>query len=92
MMTAMSYLTLKDGEQIYYEDTGSGDRTVVLLHGWTSTHEVFAPAVETISKTARCISYDHRGHGSSRNAHHEKVTMDTLAGDQIGRASCRERV
>ena len=77
----MSYFTLKNGEQIYYEDTGSGDQTIVMLHGWTSTHEVFAPVVPEISKYARCITYDHRGHGGSKNANKERVTMDTLAGD-----------
>ena len=77
----MSYFTLKNGEQLYYEDTGSGDQTIVMLHGWTSNHEVFAPAIPQISRKARCITYDHRGHGNSRNANREKVTMDTLAGD-----------
>lgn len=80
-MTEMSYFTLKNGEQLYYEDAGIGEETVVMLHGWTSTHEVFAPAVEEISKKARVITYDHRGHGSSKDASSEKVTMDTLASD-----------
>ena len=77
----MSYFALRNGEQLYYEDTGSGDQTIVMLHGWTSTYEVFAPAVQEIGKTARCITYDHRGHGNSKNANSEKVTMDTLASD-----------
>ena len=62
----MSYFTLKNGEQLYYEDTGGSDRTIVMLHGWSSTHEVFASAVQMISKAARCITYDHRGHGNSK--------------------------
>jgi len=77
----LSYYTLRNGEQIYYEDTGSGDQTIVMLHGWTSSHEIFAPAVPAISRYARCITYDHRGHGKSKYANKEKVTMDTLAGD-----------
>lgn len=77
----MSYFTLKNGERLYYEDTGAGEQTVVMLHGWTSSHEVFAPAVPAISRKARCVTYDHRGHGGSREANGEQVTMDTLAAD-----------
>ena len=50
----MSYFTLKNGEKLYYEDTGVGEETVVMLHGWTSSHEVFAPCVPAISRKARC--------------------------------------
>ena len=77
----MNAFTLKNGEQLYYEDTGSGDQTIVMLHGWTSSHEVYAPAVPEISKHARCITYDHRGHGGSKGANRAHVTMDTLASD-----------
>ena len=77
----MSEFTLKNGEKLYYEDTGSGDQTIVMLHGWTSTHEVFSPVVPAIAQKARCIIYDHRGHGNSKEANKEAVTMDTLASD-----------
>ena len=77
----MRYYPLKNGEQIYYEDTGSGEKTIVMLHGWTSSHEVYAPVVPEIGRHARCITYDHRGHGGSKSANHEHVTMDTLASD-----------
>ena len=77
----MSLFTLKNGEHLYYEDAGSGDQTIVMLHGWTSSHEVFAPAVPEISRHARVITYDHRGHGGSKDANSGHVTMETLAGD-----------
>ncbi len=77
----MSYFTLSNGEKLYYEDTGKGKDTVVMLHGWTSTHEVFEPALPAICQKARCITYDHRGHGKSKDANHDHVTMDTLASD-----------
>ena len=77
----MSYLSLSNGESIYYEDTGKGEQTIIMMHGWTSTHDVFTPCVEEISGKARCITYDHRGHGNSKNANSDHVTMDTLAGD-----------
>jgi pimeloyl-ACP methyl ester carboxylesterase len=37
----MSYFTLKSGEKLYYEDRGEGPDTLVMLHGWTSSHEVY---------------------------------------------------
>ena len=77
----MSYFTLKNGEKLYYLDTGRGEQTIVMLHGWTSSHEVFAPTVPEISKKARVITYDHRGHSGSKDANREMVTLDTLASD-----------
>ena len=77
----MSCFSLSNGEKLYYEDTGKGDRTIIMMHGWTSTHDVFAPCVLEIAKEARCITYDHRGHGNSKDANHDYVTMDTLADD-----------
>lgn len=40
----MSYLTLSDGQKLYYEDKGRGPDTLVMLHGWTSSHEVYSQA------------------------------------------------
>ena len=77
----MAYFTLSNGEQLYYEDTGAGEVTLVMMHGWTSTHEVYADAVERLRGKARCIIYDHRGHGNSKDAVSEHVTMETLASD-----------
>ena len=77
----MAYFTLKDGGQLYYEDTGRGDQTILMLHGWISTHGVFFRSIPVIRKAARCIIYDHRGHGKSMKAPQKPVTMDMLACD-----------
>ena len=77
----MSYFTLKSGEKLYYEDKGQGPDTLVMMHGWTSTHDVYLKPVETLQKQARCIIYDHRGHGLSKQANHPNPTMETLADD-----------
>ena len=78
----MSYFELKDGMKLYYEDTGSGD-PVILMHGWTSSHNIFVKPAEKLSEKARCIIYDHRGHGGSKaaTAVGDNVTMETLASD-----------
>ena len=77
----MSYFTLKNGEQLYYEESGSGADTVLMLHGWTSSHDVFKHVVPKVAPYARCITYDHRGHGNSKDANRDNVTLDTLADD-----------
>ena len=76
----MSDFTLKNGMKLYYEDTGSGE-PVIFMHGWTSNHEIYSEPVQNLQKKARCIIYDHRGHGNSKMANIEKVTMETLASD-----------
>ncbi len=77
----MSYFTLSNGEKLYYEDKGNGPETIIMMHGWTSSHEIYQEPVETLQKQARCIIYDHRGHGKSKNANSGNPTMETLAND-----------
>ncbi len=77
----MAYFSLKDGGQLYYEDTGRGDQTILMLHGWISTHKVFSKSLSAIGNASRCITYDHRGHGKSMKAAKEPITMDMLASD-----------
>ncbi len=76
----MSYFTLKNGMELYYEESGSG-QPVILMHGWTSSHEIYSEPVEMMKDKARFIIYDHRGHGGSKGANKESVTMETLASD-----------
>lgn len=77
----MSYYTLKSGEKLYYEDTGSGSDTVIMLHGWTSSHFIYSEPASVLQDKARCIIYDHRGHGKSKSANKSEASMETLAKD-----------
>jgi len=77
----LSYFTLKNGEKLYYEDIGQGAETVIMLHGWTSSHYVYVRPAELLKDRARCIIYDHRGHYGSKNANSESPTIETLASD-----------
>lgn len=77
----MSYFTLSDGQKLYYEDRGQGPDTLIMLHGWTSTHDVYTKPAELLQGQARCVIYDHRGHGGSKQANSGSPTMETLAGD-----------
>ena len=77
----MSYYTLKDGQKLYYEDKGQGPDTLIMMHGWTSTHDIYVKPTEVLQEQARCIIYDHRGHGGSKKANSGEPTMETLACD-----------
>ncbi len=77
----MSYFTLKNGEKLFYEDKGTGPDTLIMMHGWTSSHEIYLQPIETLQRQARCIIYDHRGHGKSKDANSGAPTMETLAED-----------
>ena len=77
----MSYFTLKSGEKLFYEDRGKGPDTLIMMHGWTSSHEIYLKPVEMLQDQARCIIHDHRGHGESRPAAGRAPTMETLAED-----------
>ena len=77
----MPYFTLSNGEKLYYEDTQGEGPVLVMMHGWTGTREVYDEPIELIGDKARCITYDHRGHGKSKDANGDAVTMETLAGD-----------
>ena len=77
----MVYFTLGNGERLYVEDTGAGEEVLVMMHGWTSSHDIFAESVKLLKDKVRCITYDHRGHGGSKEANSEQVTMETLASD-----------
>ena len=77
----MSYFTLKSGEKLYYEDRGQGPDTLIMMHGWTNSHEVYLKPVEMLQKQARCIIFDYRGHSGSKTANSGNPTMETLAAD-----------
>ena len=77
----MSYYILQDGQRLYYEDKGHGPDTLIMMHGWTSSHEIFLKPTDSLQDHARCIIYDHRGHGESKKANRGSPTMETLASD-----------
>lgn len=76
----MSYITTKDGTQIYYKDWGSG-QPLVFHHGWPlSADDWDAQMMFFLQRGFRVIAHDRRGHGRST----QTVTgneMDTYASD-----------
>jgi pimeloyl-ACP methyl ester carboxylesterase len=55
----------RDGVEIYYEQQGTGDITILLSHGYSATSSMWRDQVETLSHNYSVISWDMRGHGQS---------------------------
>jgi non-heme chloroperoxidase len=61
----MSFVTAKDGTQIYYKDWGAGP-PIVFSHGWPlSADDWDAQLMFFLGRGYRVIAHDRRGHGRS---------------------------
>jgi 3-oxoadipate enol-lactonase len=75
--------TLRIGDaNVNYQDTGSGNDAVLLLHAFPLHSGMWAPQLAALAGRFRVIAPDYRGLGQSRPAPHE-TTMELVAGDVI---------
>lgn len=74
----MKYYILYNGGKIYYSDTGTGE-TIVLLHGYLETSEIWSGFIQKFAGKFRFISVDLPGHGSSK-VYGESHSMEFMAG------------
>ena len=75
-----SYVTMKDGTQIYYKDWGVGP-VVVFSHGWPLSSDAWEDQMMFLSSNGyRCIAHDRRGHGRSSQPW-DGNNYDTFADD-----------
>lgn len=72
----------RDGVNVYYEELGSGDPTLVFLHPWSTNHFIWANQLQVFSRNHRCITVDHRGHGHSDKPA-EGYGMGEMAADVV---------
>jgi non-heme chloroperoxidase len=76
----MSFITTKDGTQIFYNDWGSG-QPIVFSHGWPLSADAFEDQMFFLgSHGYRCIAHDRRGNGRSSQPWNGN-DMDTYADD-----------
>jgi 3-oxoadipate enol-lactonase len=68
------------GAQLYYEEHGAGDDTIVFSHGLLWSGEMFREQVAVLKSRYRVITFDHRGQGRSEKTL-ERLDMDSLAED-----------
>jgi pimeloyl-ACP methyl ester carboxylesterase len=71
------------GVTLVYEDHGTGDRALVLVHGFTGSRDDFADVVPELTDLGRLVVVDQRGHGDSANPG-AGYTLDQLADDLHG--------
>ena len=55
--------------------------TLVLVHGWVETSELWHRQIEGLSGDFRIVAYDHRGHGLSEQARDGDYSLEALAAD-----------
>jgi len=76
----MSFITTKDGTQIYYKDWGEG-QPIVFSHGWPLTADAWEDQMFYLASHGyRCVAHDRRGHGRSSQPWNGN-DMDTYADD-----------
>ncbi len=66
---------------IYFEEMGQGDQTIVFSHGLLWSTEQWRAQMEHFCRHYRCIAYDHRGQGHSSVPPSPMVDMEVLYDD-----------
>lgn len=72
-----------DGVELTVYESGLADSgtTVVLLHGWTLSSEIWDPVAHDLGSSFRVLQVDHRGHGRSERGPYRDLTIDQLGRD-----------
>jgi len=82
----MKYYILFNGGKIYYSDSGQGE-TIILLHGYLESSEVWEEFAKKLSGKFRVISIDLPGHGLSK-VYGDCHTMEFMASAVKGLLDC----
>jgi len=79
----MSSLARADGKQVYFEDYGSGDSAVLLVHGWGMSARAWDYTLPVLAAAGyRVVLFDHRGCGQSSKDFAE-LGIEAIAGDAV---------
>ena len=73
-------LIKRNGVRLAYEEMNSAAPPIILVHGWSCDHTVFARQAKVLSQSHHVVLVDLRGHGMS-DAPHQDYTMAAFADD-----------
>jgi 3-oxoadipate enol-lactonase len=66
----ISNIEVRTGPKIAYVDTGGAGVPIIFSHGLFMDHTMFAPQIDYLSKSWRCIAWDERAHGGTDSKGH----------------------
>jgi pimeloyl-ACP methyl ester carboxylesterase len=78
LLTSLRAATV-DGIKLHSTISGKGNRTVILVHGWTCDDTTWQSQVPVLAKEYRVVTLDLPGHGQSGAPKDGKLTMDLFA-------------
>lgn len=76
----MSHFFADDGAKIHVKISGEGS-PIVMLHGWTSSHQEWFPFLEALTPKHRVYRWDARGHGGHPLGNQMAPTAQRMAQD-----------
>jgi non-heme chloroperoxidase len=77
----MAYLEREHGRRVYFEDNGSGDRAIILIHGWGMSLRLWDYSLPGLLDAGfRVVALDHRGCGRS-DKDFADMSISAVAGD-----------
>jgi pimeloyl-ACP methyl ester carboxylesterase len=78
--SAIRTVTSADGVPIQYEVSGSGEPTLLLVHGWTNNRTFWEPHTSALARSNRVVAVDLPGFGDS-GMDRESWTMEAYGQD-----------
>lgn len=79
-MTTMTHFLADDGAKIHLKISGEGS-PVIMLHGWTSSHQEWFPFLPALNAQHRVYRWDARGHGGHDISGKESPSVERMARD-----------
>jgi len=76
----MTHFLADDGEKIHLQIAGDGS-PIVMLHGWTSSHQEWFPFLPALTQHHRVYRWDARGHGGHPPPENTPPTVERMAAD-----------
>ena len=79
-MTNMTHFLADDGAKIHLKISGEGS-PVIMLHGWTSSHQEWFPFLPALNAHHRIYRWDARGHGGHDISGKTSPSVERMARD-----------